>query len=103
MVIIYQALQVCTANPVTGFVDANGNPGLTVKPGCTLPGINDGALCGRIGTDGEVFLIGDAKEIPISSSGHLFLCINDDLNQEYGPGFRDNEGSINVSIDVRTD
>ncbi len=92
-----------TANPATGFVDANGNPGLTAKPGYTLPGTNEGALCGRIGTDGEVFLIGDAKEIPISSSGNLFLCINDDLNQEYGPGFTDNEGSINVSIDVRTD
>ncbi len=91
-----------TANPATGFVDANGNPGLTAKPGYTLPGANEGALCGRIGTDGEVFLIGDARTIPISSSGNLFLCINDDLNQEYGPGFTDNEGAINVSIDVRT-
>ncbi|MBL4594796.1 MAG: hypothetical protein JKX68_13425 [Flavobacteriales bacterium] len=92
-----------TANPATGFVDANGNSNLKAKSGYTLPGANEGALCGKIGAEGDVFLIGNAKEIPEGSLGNLFLCINDDLNGEYGPGFADNEGAVTVSIDVGTE
>ncbi len=89
-----------TANPETGFTSANGNPSFIAKPGYTLPGADEGALCGRIGTSGEVFLIGNTKEFPVNNSGNLFLCINDDLNGIYGAGFTDNQGSINVSINV---
>lgn len=95
--IVYQSGQ-WTANPSTGFVDANGNPSLIAKPGYTLPGANEGALCGRIGESGEVFLIGDNGQVPANLIGTLYLCINDDLNGEYGPGFSDNQGSITVQI-----
>ncbi len=92
-----------TANPDTGFVDANGNSALIAKEGYTLPGANEGALCGKIGENGNIFLIGNAKKIPGGLSGNLFLCINDDLDGRYGRGFSDNEGSITVSIDVKED
>lgn len=91
-----------TANPETGLVDANGNSSLIAKSGYALPGDNEGALCGKIGETGDVFLIGDIKEYISSSSGNLFLCINDDLNGEYGPGFSDNEGLVTVSINIGT-
>lgn len=89
-----------TANPQNGFVDANGNSSLIAKQGYTLPGSNEGALCGKIGENGDIFLIGMVKEIAVGLSGNLFLCINDDLNGIYGSGFYDNEGAITVSIDV---
>lgn len=90
-----------TANPETGFVDANGNSEFIAKPGYTLPGANEGALCARVGESGKVVLIGDEGQVPSDSSGKLYLCINDDLNGEYGPGFSDNEGAVTVTIDIK--
>jgi len=89
-----------TANPDTGFVDAAGNSRYIAKPGYTLPGAKEGALCGKVGESGDVFLIGNKAQVPAGLSGSLFLCINDDLNGEYGPGFSDNEGSVTVTINV---
>lgn len=89
-----------TANPATGFVEANGNSTLKAKQGYTLPGASEGALCGKVGESGDVFLLGNVGKVPSGSSGKLFLCINDDLNGEYGQGFSDNEGSVTISIDV---
>jgi len=89
-----------TANPATGFVDANGNSDYIAKSGYTLPGANEGALCGKIGESGEVFLIGFKAAVPSGLSGNLYLCINDDLNGEHGHGFSDNEGAVVVNIDV---
>lgn len=90
-----------TANPATGFVDAAGNSGYIAKQRYTLPGKNEGALCGKVGEAGDVFLIGNEKQLTAGISGNLFLCINDDLTGEYGAGFSDNEGSVTVSIDVK--
>lgn len=97
-----------TANPATGMVDAAGNPQYVAKPGYTLPGSQEGALIGWIGKPGAVegevvsayspFLIGNGATVPMGQSGFLFLCINDDLNQEYGMGLEDNEGVITVQI-----
>jgi phosphatidylserine decarboxylase len=89
-----------TANPATGFVDANGNSEYKAKPGYTLPGAYEGALCGRIGESGEVFPIGFEGTTPKGQSGNLYLCINDDLDGRYGAGFSDNEGAIIVNIDI---
>jgi len=65
------------------------------------PGANVGALCGKVGESGKVFLIGNKKQLTDCLSGNLFLCINDDLSGEYGAGFSDNEGSVTVSIYVK--
>lgn len=92
-----------TANPDTGFVDANGNSAFVAKPGYTLPGAFEGALCGKIGQDGDVHLIGNTGELHNGASGNLFLCINDDLNGMYGTGFLDNAGNVTVSINVNSD
>ena len=88
-----------TANPDTGFVDAAGNSRYIAKPGYTLPGAKEGALCGKVGESGKVFFIGNEAQVPVGI-GNLFLCINDDLDGKYGPGFSDNEGSVTVAIGV---
>ncbi len=87
-----------TANPETPFVGADGNSKLKAKTGYTLPGTNEGVLCGKVGESGDVFLIGKERDIPSGLSGNLFLCINDDLDGIYGAGFADNEGSVTVGV-----
>ncbi len=89
-----------TANPNDNngqLYNANGNPTfIPAKPGYTMPGQNEGALIGKIGN--TVFLVGMGVTTPSGLSGELELCINDDLNGIYGPGFKDNKGSIVVQI-----
>jgi len=91
-----------TANPEDNngqLYNANGNPQfLPAKPGYTMPGQNEGALVGRVGT--TVFLVGMGATVPSGLSGELQLCINDDLNGIYGAGLTDNIGSIIVSVNV---
>ncbi|WP_414154974.1 GMC family oxidoreductase [Pseudomonas sp. BNK-43-a] len=87
-----------TANPATGFVGARGNAGLIAKSGYTLPGQNEGALIGRIGSNGTPFLVGDKVQLPRGQKGELQLCINDDLEGRYGVGLRDNLGSLSVEL-----
>lgn len=97
-----------TANPANGNVDAAGNPSYVAKPGYTLPGVPEGALIGIVGkhgaNQGEVesqyqpFVIGRGATVPSGQTGSLFLCINDDLHQEYGAGFEDNSGELMVRI-----
>lgn len=89
-----------TANPSTGMVDANGNSLYTAKPGYTLSGENEGALCGKIGENGTVFLIGNVKQLPQGESGNLYFCINDDLDGKYGAGLSDNIGEVTVNVDI---
>jgi hypothetical protein len=60
-------------------------PGMT----CVLNGAPFGALIGKIGSD--VFLIGSAESIAASSSGRLFLAVND-FSGTYG----DNLGGFTV-------
>ncbi|MFC4871912.1 hypothetical protein [Negadavirga shengliensis] len=86
-----------TANPSTGFVNAGGNPAYIAKSGYTLQGAPEGALIGR--TDSRVFLIGNGGLVPAAHFGELLLCINDDMNQQYGAGFADNSGAIIVEIE----
>ncbi|NNA46068.1 GMC family oxidoreductase [Pseudomonas lactis] len=87
-----------TANPGTGMVGAAGHPGLTAKPGYTLPGQPEGALIGRIGTSGVPFLVGNQAQLPRGQQGELQLCINDDLDGRYGAGLSDNQGSLSVEV-----
>lgn len=92
-----------TANPQDNggqLYNANGNPHfIAAKPGYTLPGQNEGALIGRVGT--TEFLVGMGATVPKGLSGEIQLCINDDLNGIYGAGLQDNLGSIVVSIAVQ--
>lgn len=87
-----------TANPGTGMVGAAGHPGLTAKPGYTLPGQAEGALIGRIGENGAPFLVGNQAQLPRGQQGELQLCINDDLAGLYGAGLSDNQGSLSVEV-----
>lgn len=89
-----------TANPNDNqgqLYDAAGNPTfIEAKPGYTMPGENEGALIGRIGD--STFLVGNGITIPSGLSGELELCINDDLNGEYGAGFTDNKGIVVMQV-----
>ena len=91
-----------TANPHDNneqLYNAAGNPTyINAKPGYTMPNQNEGALIGRIGQ--TVFLVGMGITTPAGLVGELELCINDDLNGEYGAGLSDNKGSITVQITV---
>lgn len=80
------------------MVGAAGHPGLTAKPGYTLPGQAEGALIGRIGTSGAPFLVGNQAQLPRGQQGELQLCINDDLAGRYGAGLSDNQGSLSVEV-----
>lgn len=88
------------ASPDSGLVNASGNSRYIAKPGYTMSGANEGALCGKIGLDGDVFLVGKKSDFTASTTGELFFCINDDLNGEYGAGFTDNFGSVYVDVDI---
>jgi hypothetical protein len=91
-----------TANPHDNggkLYDANGNPQfIEAKPGYTMPGKDEGALIGMVGT--TTFLVGNNIQVPTGLTGKLLLCINDDLNGTYGSGLRDNIGSITVGISI---
>lgn len=80
--------------------DANGNPTyINAKSGYTMPNKNEGALIGKVGE--TIFLIGNDSTIPLGVAGELELCINDDLNGEYGAGLTDNKGAVNVKISIK--
>jgi hypothetical protein len=87
-----------TANPANGLVDANGHPGLVAKPGYSLPGELEGLLVGKVGDN--VFPIGADGAVPATLAGELFISINDDVNAQYGAGFPDNQGSLQIRITV---
>ena len=79
--------------------DANGYPGSTVdKDSYVLRFVNEGALCGKIGKAGKSFFIGNTREIIAEEDGELFLIANDDIQQEYGAGFEDNSGYLDIVI-----
>ncbi|MEP6930683.1 MAG: hypothetical protein ABI850_11740, partial [Flavobacterium sp.] len=93
-----------TADPQTNngnLYGANGCPGVIVtQSGYPIQNVNMGALIGQVGTN-PPFLIGNGPVMtPAGQTGPLKLCINDDLNAEYGAGLADNIGSLQVRIRV---
>lgn len=93
-----------TADPQTNngnLYDANGFSGITVmQSGYPVQNVNMGALIGQVGTNAP-FLIGNGPvTTPTGQSGALKLCINDDLNAQYGAGLADNIGSLQVRIKI---
>ncbi|TMQ05916.1 MAG: hypothetical protein E6J90_41010 [Deltaproteobacteria bacterium] len=87
-----------TANPAMGMVGPTGHPDLIAKPGYSLPAAFEGLLVGKVGT--AVFPIAGGTAVPAGATGRLYLSINDDMSGEYGAGFADNEGSMQVEITV---
>lgn len=71
------------------------------KPGYALEGANEGALVGRI-DGGEPFLISTGVTVPEGLFGNLELCINDDLEGDYGAGFADNQGNLLVQVIINS-
>ena len=55
------------------------------RANAVLPSANFGALLGRIGSSGDWFLVGKSKKFTASTSGQLYLIVNDTLG-----GFADN-------------
>ena len=83
-----------TSNPNEGFTGPEGNSKLLAKRGYALPGAPEGALIGRV--NDIAFLIGEENAMP--EAGRLWLTINDDLDAQYGDGYSDNLGSIEVEV-----
>lgn len=86
-----------TTNPAIGYFDANGTEVYKGKPGYVLKDVNEGALIGQI--EGSIFAVGNLCHLPTTSNGELLLIINDDIDQQYGAGFDDNDGQIVVEIE----
>lgn len=93
-----------TADPQTNngnLYDANGCPGITVtQSGYPVQNVNMGALIGQVGNNAPFFIGNGPVTTPAGQSGPLKLCINDDLNAEYGAGLADNIGSLQVRIKI---
>ncbi len=66
--------------------------------GYVVRGVNEGALCGRIGKDGKAFYIGNTKKIVAEEDGTLYLIANDDIQGKYGDGFKDNTGKLEYAV-----
>ena len=79
------------------YYDANGHPGIVGREHYALPGANEGALVGVVGNPGYPFLVGNYKAIHFNDrTGALWVLINDDWTGAYGPGYSDNDGTIEV-------
>jgi len=93
-----------TAHPTQGHYYAAGDPKvLSVRPGYAMPGAREGALIGRIGDNGGPIFIGDRGNIDATFvfwEGELQLIINDDLDGRFGQGFNDNDGSVDIVINI---
>ncbi|HEX2701154.1 MAG TPA: CHAT domain-containing protein [Acidimicrobiales bacterium] len=86
------------------FDDLEGNPGQSYDPdgvadpdgrhaGDPFRQFDHAALLGKIGEDGDPFLIGSDRELTAEQEGRLFLGVNDGR-------LDDNGGSFEVDIDV---
>lgn len=93
-----------TSNPNDNggqLFNAAGNPNyVATQPGYTMIGQNEGSLIGRVESN-PVFYVGNGPTtVPAGQTGALSLCINDDLQGQYGAGLSDNQGSVTVVIAV---
>jgi hypothetical protein len=74
------------------FDSAGRNIGKKIDPNAIFPDLI-GALVGKIGINGQLFLIGAGNQLPMPQSGIIFLCYND-VDGQYG----NNTGAYRVSI-----
>ncbi|MBF4472411.1 MULTISPECIES: heme-binding protein [Flavobacterium] len=93
-----------TADPETNggnLYGADGCPGIIVtQSGYPIQNVNMGSLIGQVGSNAPFYIGNGPVTTPAGESGALKLCINDDLNGEYGAGLTDNIGSLQVRIKV---
>lgn len=89
-------------NPIGDTPNPNGQtqnescPSTGNLPDCLINGELYGTLIGKIGKNGTPFRIGAENKIPVSTSGNLYLAVNDDE-----PYFDDNSGTYSVLITVK--
>lgn len=89
-------------HPIAYSPDPNGQtqnepcPSTSNLPDCLINGELYGMLIGRIGENGIPFRIGSENRFSITTSGNLYLAINDDE-----PYIGDNSGEYNVSISIK--
>ncbi len=62
-----------------------------------MPGAWEGALIGRVDNEAP-FVVQAGTGVFVNIGCRLYLCINDDLNGQYGAGFSDNDGALNVTV-----
>jgi hypothetical protein len=86
-------------SPAAANLTAQGSSRYIAKPGYALAGKPEGSLIGKVG-NGNAFYVGNNFEVPVGQTGKLFLTANDDQRGEFGAGYRDNSGSINVNISL---
>lgn len=75
------------------WFDANGNPREPLTEEAPLPTARIGSLIGKVGNQGEPFLIGRWSKFSIASPGNLYLAMND-------ASYSTNDGIITVEIVV---
>lgn len=73
----------------------NGNPNCSAGTGWPGPGLHCFSLIGSIGNNGTPFEVGTSTSFSITTSGRLFLGVNDNV-------FSDNSGSWSATITVTT-
>jgi hypothetical protein len=86
-------------NPLQGTTGPSGDRRAIAKPGYPLPGAPEGALIGKVGKS-AAFLVGDGATYRARESGELRMVINDDLEERYGTGLRNNAGTLQLTLHV---
>ena len=95
-----------TANPATGLYGPHGHPHLVAKPGYAGPHMPEGCLLLKYRQKGDVILWYKTGPVDINTTpptesiyhSELLLACNDDANNQYGSGYKDNQGSLTVKI-----
>lgn len=86
----YSDGEICLKNEPGNCCSPDGIAGRT-SFWATMEAVNLGALIGKIGDEGEPFLIGSQKQGTIYGGGRLYLGINDSIHN-------DNSGYFNVTV-----
>jgi hypothetical protein len=97
--IVVEAAGSWSAHPsLSGSYGPDGWVGHKAQADYAIPGATEGALVGRIA--GQTFQVGKKAFIDVQNPGELQLSINDDVPHKHGSGFKDNSGSMHVTITV---
>jgi hypothetical protein len=94
-----------TADPNRSKYGPMGDPGQPAAPRYyMMENVPCGCLIGII-IDHDIipapFVVDTFKSlIGVSHAGRLYLACNDDIYQQYGAGYSDNEGAITVDVEV---
>ena len=87
-----------TISPQDQNLGPQGTTRFVAMPGYAMPGVAPGAVVGRVGS--TVFLVGAGTVVPQELTGELELAANDDVGNQFGSGYADNSGTMQVGIAV---